>query len=93
MSGYVGCSRDDKFISRLLEIAPSLETVTIDTESEYYEQKPWVCDTTRTGCTKGRGQECICTSQGTGARTRTEAKERAEQLKSRFPRKTLLVIE
>ncbi|GFQ07932.1 hypothetical protein PHJA_002937200 [Phtheirospermum japonicum] len=39
MSGYVGCSIDDKFILRLLNIAQSLKTVAIDTESEYYDQK------------------------------------------------------
>ncbi|GFP91675.1 hypothetical protein PHJA_001311500 [Phtheirospermum japonicum] len=91
MSGYVGCGRDDEFVLRLLEISPSLEFVTIDTDSEYYERKPWVCATSDR-CTKDLGPYCICMRQGTGARTRMEAKERAEHLKFRFPPTTLLTV-
>ncbi|GFP99509.1 hypothetical protein PHJA_002095000 [Phtheirospermum japonicum] len=91
MSGYVGCPRDDNFTLRLLEIAPLVETVTIDTESEYYEQKPWVYPR-ESGCIKGWDHKCICSRQGTGASTRIEAKERAEQLKFRFPPKMVLII-
>ncbi|KAK6118713.1 hypothetical protein DH2020_047518 [Rehmannia glutinosa] len=87
MSGYIGCSTDKTFVLRLLKIAPSLETVTIDTESEYYEQKPWDC---ATRCKEM--DPCMCSLQETGPRTRIEAKKRAEQLKTSFPSKTMLVI-
>ncbi|GFP90539.1 hypothetical protein PHJA_001197800 [Phtheirospermum japonicum] len=86
MSGYVGGSSDDKFILRLLNIAQSLETVAIDTESEYYDQTPWDC---AAQCPKERRGPCgFCTTRDIGARTRIEAKRRAKQLKSSFPPKT-----
>ncbi|GFP90543.1 hypothetical protein PHJA_001198300 [Phtheirospermum japonicum] len=90
MSGYVGCSSDDKFILGLLNNAQSVETVAIDTESGYYHQKPWDC---ATKCPKERRGPCMfCTKRDTGARTRVEAKRRANQLKLTFPPKTKAVL-
>ncbi|GFP90542.1 putative F-box/LRR-repeat protein at3g58880 [Phtheirospermum japonicum] len=90
MSGYVGCSIDDKFILRLLNIAQSLKTVAIDTESEYYDQKPWDCTTQ---CPKERRGPCgFCTTRDIGARTRIEAIRRAKLLKLSFPPKAKAVL-
>ncbi|KAL3632093.1 hypothetical protein CASFOL_025077 [Castilleja foliolosa] len=91
MTEYVGHPSDDMFVLQLLKIAPSLETVTIDTESEYYDNEPWV-KCIRAKCKGGKKKECICTSQGIGARTRIEAKQRAELLKFRFPPNTVLIV-
>ncbi|KAL3632092.1 hypothetical protein CASFOL_025076 [Castilleja foliolosa] len=90
MMEYVGHPSDDTFVLQLLKIAPSLETLTIDTESKYYD---WVkCIRAQTCCKCGKKIECICTSQGIGARTRIEAKKRAELMKFRFPPNTVVII-
>ncbi|KAI3455716.1 hypothetical protein Pfo_012379 [Paulownia fortunei] len=91
MAGYIGCSSDNNFLLQLFKIAPSLETVVIDTRSEYYEQELGDCYTM---CTmkKVEGVPCICKKQEIGARTRMEAKKRAKYLESCISRETVLVI-
>lgn len=96
VSGYIGCSSDEEFVLHLFKVAPSVERVVIDTQSEYYEQELWDCSTM---CDKEEGVPCICQRDqmklleiGSGARTRVEAKERAKELELSSPPKTVLVI-
>ncbi|KAI3455705.1 hypothetical protein Pfo_012368 [Paulownia fortunei] len=86
MAGYIGCESEEKFILQLFKIAPSLEIVVIDTQSDYYDDQPidWSIMETLTIFGKAPWR--------TGARTRMEEKEHAKHLEFSFPPKTVLVI-
>ncbi|XP_073046538.1 F-box/FBD/LRR-repeat protein At4g26340-like [Primulina eburnea] len=96
VSGYIGCPSDEEFVLHLFKVAPSVEMVVIDTQSECYEQMLWDCSTM---CNKEEGAQCFCQRDQmklleakSGARTRVEAKERAKQLELSSPPKAVLVI-
>ncbi|XP_051123938.1 FBD-associated F-box protein At5g18780-like [Andrographis paniculata] len=86
--GYLGCPSEEEFITLLLKIAPSLMTVTLDTENDFNELA-WQCHFIEKKFDWVNGSKL---PEFAYAKSRIEAKEFAERLQSKLPQKTQMVI-
>ncbi|CAA0830662.1 Unknown protein [Striga hermonthica] len=89
ISGFVGCSYDVMFVFQLLKLAQNLETVTIDTESEYYrEEKPRQC-----AANNSLKEKCGSVLLKRRKKwTQARAIKRAQRLKSRYFGKAVFTV-
>ncbi|GER26457.1 F-box family-6 [Striga asiatica] len=89
ISGFIGCSYDNMFVCQLLKLAKNLETITIDTESEYYrKEKPCKC-----AANNSLKEKCVCVLLKRRKKwTQAKAIKRAQRLKSRYSGKAVFIV-